>query len=328
VRPVVEPVAVIRASRLSLVAAAATLTLAGARQPGDRGQLPLSSLAARIEGKWATFWKSEAVLEARPHRRLLGAVRWQPGQPGTGWAELELAGNGEAWRTRVILLKIDPAHVQLTLANGASPGGYEGTWTVAQAPAHAIVALNAGQFSGGATWGWVVHEGVEYRAPQPGPLATAVVIDRLGQVRFLSDSAIEQVRADTGTPVVEAFQSYPVLVRAGVVPSGLSRPSPFINLTHRDARLALGLMEDGTLLVALTRFDGLGGALGAVPVGLTVPEMSGLMASLGVHEAVALDGGISAQLMLQDASGERMLWKGLRRVPLGLVGTSVSSLDE
>jgi hypothetical protein len=74
--------------------------------------------------------------------------------------------------------------VKLALANGASPGGYEGTWTVTQAPPDAVVALNAGRFTGGATWGWVVHEGVEYRAPQPGPLAAAVVIDTAGIVSF------------------------------------------------------------------------------------------------------------------------------------------------
>jgi hypothetical protein len=105
--------------------------------------------------------------------------------------------------------------------------------------------------------------------------------------------------------VAEAFQSYPVLVKGGDIPAALSRPSAFIDLTHRDARLALGLMNDGTLLIALTRFDALGSALGSVPAGLTVPEMSSLMAALGAEDAVALDGGISAQLMVQDA-GERV----------------------
>jgi hypothetical protein len=311
---------VTRTSRLSLVAALATLSLAGARQPGDRGQLPLSSLAARVEGEWTTFWRSERVLEARPDLRLLEAIQWRPGRAGVEWSELELAGNGEAWRTLAVLLRIDPARVRLTLANGASPGGYEGTWTVAQAPAEAIVALNAGQFTGGASWGWVVHDGVEYRAPQLGPLATAIVIDRSGPVRFLSDGAVEQARSDSTATIAEAFQSYPVLVRGGAVPPALARPSSDIDLTHRDARLAVGLLEDGSLLVALTRFDGFGAALGSVPVGLTVPEMSGLMAALGAREAVALDGGISAQLMVEAASGERKVWKGLRRVPLGLYG--------
>jgi exopolysaccharide biosynthesis protein len=177
-------------------------------------------------------------------------------------------------------------------------------------------------FAGGAMWGWVVHDGEEYRAPQHGPLAAAVVVDTAGRVVFHADSAMEELRAEGMGGVREAFQSYPVVLRSGEVPPVLAAPSPLINLLHRDARLALGLHADGTLVVALTRFDAFGEVLGSVPVGLTVPEMSGLMAMLGVEDAVLLDGGISAQLMVQDGSGERKTWKGLRRVPLGLYGVS------
>jgi len=150
-------------------------------------------------------------------------------------------------------------------------------------------------------------------------------VDTAGRLRFESDSTVASLRARDSTDVVEAFQSYPVLVRSGAIPDALSRPSPFIDLTHRDARLAIGLMADGTVLVALTRFDALGDALGSVPAGLTVPEMSGLMALAGASEAVLLDGGLSAQLMMQDSTGERKMWKGLRRVPLGLYGVISTS---
>ena len=78
------------------------------------------------------------------------------------------------------------------------------------------------------------------------------------------------------------------------------------------------MREDGTMVFALTRFDGLGDALGSIPFGLTVPEMSGLMKMLGATQAVLLDGGISAQMMVRDAAGDRHQWNGLRRVPLGL----------
>lgn len=314
-------------SRLATLAAIATVSLAGARQPADRGQLPLSSLSAKIKGEWKTFWRSARVLKAGHDRRLTGAIEWRPGREGISWAEMEVAGDGEAWRTRVILVRIDPRKVRLALANGASPGGYEGTWTVGQAPADAVVALNAGQFTGGATWGWVVHEGVEYREPQPGPLAAAVVIDTGGAVRFLTDSAVARLRREGAGTVSEAFQSYPVLVRQGSVPDAMSQPSRFLDLIHRDARLGLGRMQDGTLMIALTRFDALGDAFGSVPFGLTVPEMSGLMAALGAEDAVALDGGISAQVMVQDAEGGRKIWKGMRKVPLGLYGFILTSAE-
>lgn len=41
--------------------------------------------------------------------------------------------------------------------------------------------------------------------------------------------------------------------------------------------------------------------------------------ALGCRQAVALDGGISAQLALRDASGAWRTWRGWRRVPLALV---------
>lgn len=79
----------------------------------------------------------------------------------------------------------------------------------------------------------------------------------------------------------------------------------------------MGELGDGRMLVALTRFD----ALGGVPLGLTVPETAALMGALGARRAVALDGGISAQLLVREAGGERRAWAGLRQVPLGLVAT-------
>jgi len=45
------------------------------------------------------------------------------------------------------------------------------------------------------------------------------------------------------------------------------------------------------------------------------------MGALGARDAVLLDGGISAQLLVRDAQGTARRWPGLRRVPLGLVGT-------
>lgn len=312
------------ARRLALLAACATLSLAGASLPGPAASLPSSSLAVRQGGDWKTFWRSSSPLVTRSAIVALGsAIDWKASSSGSSWAELELAGSGEAWRTRIILVRIDPTQSHLELANGASPGGYDATWTIESAPPEAIVAVNAGQFSGGAAWGWVVHDGVEYREPGTGPLAAAVVIDSAGAVAFLDDSEVAR-RRETGAPehpagVREGFQSYPVLLSKGAIPQPLLVPSPVIDLGHRDARLALGQLPDGTLLIALTRFDALGNALGAVPFGLTITEMAALMKALGCQTAVALDGGVSAQLMIRDLAGVRRRWRGMREVPLALL---------
>jgi hypothetical protein len=47
--------------------------------------------------------------------------------------------------------------------------------------------------------------------------------------------------------------------------------------------------------------------------------MAALMGALGCHRAMLLDGGISSQLRLRLSDGETRTWRGIRRVPLGLV---------
>ncbi len=152
--------------------------------------------------------------------------------------------------------------------------------------------------------GWCTT-GEEYRAPRTGPLAAAVVIDSLGAVRLVDDASVERLRSTTGLAGIrEAFQSYPLLLEhGGELPAMLTTPSEEINLQHRDARLALGVDASGRLIVALTRFDALGSSFGSVPFGLTIPEAALVMRGLGAESAVALDGGISAQLLLRDAVG-------------------------
>jgi hypothetical protein len=174
-----------------------------------------------------------------------------------------------------------------------------------------------------------VRAGREHRAPGRGSLAPAVVVDTAGRVALVSADSLDALRAahvaalaaGAPSPVRDAFQSYPALLAAGRVPDALQAPGRGVDLTHRDARLALGVLPDGRVLVALTRFDALGGTLDAVPFGPTVPEMAALMGALGARDAVLLDGGISGQLLLRDARSHVHAWRGLRRVPLALVGT-------
>jgi hypothetical protein len=84
------------------------------------------------------------------------------------------------------------------------------------------------------------------------------------------------------------------------------------------------MLEDGRLLFAMTRFRGLGGAGEFLPLGLTNPEMAAVMGALGCRSAVALDGGLSAQLLVRSTEGRLRTWRGLRAVPLGLIAEPVS----
>ncbi|MGH7702765.1 MAG: phosphodiester glycosidase family protein, partial [Gemmatimonadales bacterium] len=198
-----------------------------------------------------------------------------------------------------------------------------GAWTVDSAPPHSSLALNVGQFSGIVPWGWVVLDGREIRPPGEGPLSTAVALGADGRVHWLQPDSIGAFRRDHA--VVAAFQSYPsLLVGDGEVPIQLREPGFPVQLDHRDGRLAIGQGRDGSILIALTRFDGLDGAVSSLPFGLTTPEMAAVMGALGCRRAVALDGGLSAQLLIRGADGRPRVWHGLRSVPMGLVATPLA----
>jgi len=306
----------LRISALALAVAFGTGAVGagpGAARSGD-------ALAVREGARWVTWWRQEdAPARWDGDVPLAERVIWRPGSDGVEWGELQLRGASEAWRTRVVVARIDPRRIALSLAAAFAA---DQDWTVNDAERGVAVALGAGQFRGSLPWGWVVHRGHELLAPQYAPLAGAVVVDSSGAVRVIPPDAVGAEHA-RGT-AREAFQSYPMLLHEGAVPAPLLASGRGVDLGHRDARLALGTLPDGRLIVALTRFDALGGVLGRVPFGLTSPEMAAVMGALGCREALLLDGGISGQLLLRDADGAARVWSGVRRVPLGLVGRPMS----
>ena len=120
-----------------------------------------------------------------------------------------------------------------------------------------------------------------------------------------------------------AFQSYPaLLVGSGELPWEMLAPGRGVDLAHRDSRLALGVLADGSLIVALTRFSGLGPGGEMLPWGPTVGEMTAFMRSLGCRRAVLLDGGLSSQLAMRATDGSLARWPNIRAVPVGLVATA------
>jgi hypothetical protein len=279
-----------------------------------------AALAVRGASGWEEWWRADrapARWEA-PLPVVAGAVEWRALAPGVEWGEISLSGSGEAWRVRVIVARLDPRSVRLTTQEVRRPDGLPGRWALDSAPDAAIVALNAGQFTSQGAWGWVVRDGRELRPPGTGPLAPALVVDTAGAARLVPADSITAVR-NSGA-VREAFQSYPALLTGdGEVPLALRAAGNGVDLEHRDSRLAVGIGRDGRLLIALTRFEGFGGALSNLPFGLTTPEMAALMGALGARRAMLLDGGISSQLQLRATDGSLHRWRGIRRVPLALL---------
>ena len=246
---------------------------------------------------------------------LAHALRWTRLAAGLEWAELRLACPAPVWRARLIVARLDPREVRLTLAMDLTREDMRPAWTIDRAPDDAILAVNAAQFASAMPWGWVVIDGRERLAPGAGPLASAVGIDEEGGVHWAHGDTLSR------SGIVTGFQSYPTLLSDdGTVPAPLRTVGSLVSLTHRDARLAFGETRDGRVLIAMTRYDAVGTVGEGIPLGPTTPEMAAIMGSLGARDAVMLDGGISAQLLLRGVGTQEPLrWHGIRKVPLALI---------
>jgi hypothetical protein len=309
----VHRLALVAGALIGLLPAGATVARAQAAGPG------VSTLAVESAGAWRAWWRSDQA-PARwraADSSIVHGLAWRRVGVGVEWTSLRLAGDAPAWRTRLVVVRIDPRRVRIALDLGLTRDDMRPDWTIERAPRGALVACNAGQFVRTMPWGWVVQSGRERFRPGPGPLSMALAFGRDGATRWIPGDSLGAPPADVET----AFQSYPVLLAGdGDLPAPLRTPGRGVSLTHRDARLAIGETREGILLVVMTRFDALGESAGSLPIGPTTPEMAAIMGALGAKVAMMLDGGISAQMVLRDApSGRRMRWAGWRKVPLALV---------
>jgi hypothetical protein len=191
-----------------------------------------------------------------------------------------------------------------------------GRWTIDSAPSAAALAMNAGQFRETGPWGWLVMRGYEERNPGRAPLAIGIGIDTAGRMRWVPPRRENAARGDRS--IWFAFQSYPLLLFDHRVPAAARDPD-LSDMRHRDARLVMAELDDGSLLFVLTRYGALGTVGERIPIGLTTPESIVLAMALGARHAVMLDGGTSAQVIVRDSTGQATRWPGLRKVPLGLV---------
>jgi hypothetical protein len=298
---------------LALSAIAVWMAAGAAGAAGHDG----ATLSVWQGAAWRTFWRSDRAPERwnAADSSLTRSLKWQPLAPGLEWASVRLACAAPLWRARLIVARLDPRRLEISLAMDQSPKDLRPAWSLDRAPHDALLAVNAGQFSGAMPWGWVAMEGRQWLRPGYGPLSSAIAIDAAGGVRwFHGDSLLDPTR------VVAGFQSYPTLLAGeGRVPAALRAPGS-VSLTHRDARLALGQTREGRLLIAMTRYDVIGETAGGLPLGPTTPEMAAIMGALGACDAVMLDGGISAQMLLRGNGHPQPLeWRGIRKVPLALI---------
>ena len=240
---------------------------------------------------------------------------WLLASPGVWQTEMVVPQQSALVPVQAIVVRLDPSHVRFALDRSSKDYGMVPDWTVERMPPAALVAFNAGQFAGGAPWGWFVRDGVEVQPAGAGPLSMAFVVNKAGAVSLNGPDEVPAARRDA----VQAFQSYPaLLIGDGRIPAQLQASGRGVDLAHRDSRLAIGILRDGSIVVALTRTDLLGRGGETLPWGPTVPEMAAFMKSLGCVRAMLLDGGLSGQLAIRGPQGVSS-WKNWRPVPLGLM---------
>jgi uncharacterized protein YigE (DUF2233 family) len=245
-------------------------------------------------------------------------LQWH-GHAPLRWAEWAVALGARGIRARMIVVDMDPTGIALSLEI-ARDGSDVVPWSLDDVPPDAPLAFNAGQFTDAGPWGLVVHRGREWQPAGRGPLSGALVVDSGGRVSITGPARLDAVRAAGG--VREALQSFPLLLENARAPSLLCSATTPLDRTHRDIRFAIGVRADGHVLLALSRYEGAGALAARLPVGPTTPEMAEIMYRLGARDALMLDGGLSAQLLLRDGSVTHR-WDGLRRVPLAIVGRRV-----
>ena len=102
---------------------------------------------------------------------------------------------------------------------------------------------------------------------------------------------------------------------AGLDPSRLDATLVGLNHTGWTVR---HLYDGADVMPLITEADERQGA--PATRGERMLHLAAVMGALGCRQALLLDGGISGQLLVREATGSVRTWPGTRSVPLGLVG--------
>ena len=273
-------------------------------------QSQAAPLQVRAGGVW-TPWRDAAPGSAATREPLFDrAVTWTDSAPGLRSGSFEMRTGDGRLRNSIAVIELDPARFRFGLGITA-PDGRTSAEDWLRRDTTLVLTSNTGLFrENGTTQGLVLIDGTRHSS-LAGWLDAVVVLD--GSSLRITDVA----GARTLPAGVSAFQTLPWLVRDGRVAFGASSGLR-LSRTHRDRRITLCLGADGPVRLMLSNFEAFGVTAGRVPIGLTIPEQAALAAGLGCRDAVALDGGISAQIAFR-ASGREVSMPGWRRVPLMLL---------
>lgn len=267
-------------------------------------------LELRAGNEWMPWRAFEPGAAATRDPLLDRTIAWRDSEPGLRLGAFEVRTEGRSFsENRIAVLELDPARFRFELA--AAPGFERRTAAEWMRDSSIVAAMNTGLFRvNGTPQGIVMLDGTR-RSALAGWLDVVVAIED-GRLQVTD---IEGAR--TLPPGASAFQTLPWLVRDGRVVLGVTS-GVRLSRTHRDRRITLCLGDDGPVRILLSNFEVFGQNAGRIPIGLTIPEQAIIASAAGCRDAVALDGGISAQLVVR--MGQRLhRMPGWRRVPLMLL---------
>jgi exopolysaccharide biosynthesis protein len=277
--------------------------------PPTAPQAAPPALELRVGGSWLPWRSFEPGAPAVRDTLLERATTWRDRAPGVAIGAFEVRTPGHLWTNSVAIVAVDPR--EIGFAVDAPPGWARRTAEEALRDSGLVLAVNTGLFRENGTPQGLVLAGGRRRSALAGWLDAVVVVED-GRLRVTDIAGARALGPDAS-----AFQTLPWLVREGRVVLGVTSGLR-LSRDHRDRRLTLCLGDDGLVRFLLSNFEVFGQAAGRVPVGLTIPEQAVIAAAVGCRDAVALDGGISAQLVVRGAAREHRM-PGWRRVPLLLV---------
>lgn len=270
--------------------------------------VPVASLDVRVDGEWRAWQMFVVDAPAKRDPTLARAIAWRDSAAGVRVGDFEVRVSGKMLRNSIAVVELDPSRFVFSLV----PTPPDGRRTADEIIRDSSVVLvtNTGLFRpDGTPQGLVLVDGVR-RSALAGWLDAVVVFEG-------GAPGVTTIQGARSLPVgTSAFQTLPWLVRDGRVVLGTGS-GVRLSRTHRDRRITLCLGSDGLVRLALSNFEFMGQDAGRVPIGLTIPEQALVASALGCRDAVALDGGISAQLAVRVSRVHRM--PGWRRVPLLMV---------
>ncbi len=284
----------------SLTPLATALLLASLQAP--------PSLDLKVDGRWVLWRPFVAGARAENDPLLARAIRWEDSRTGLRLGSFEVRATGGLLVNSIAIVELDPARFAFAVA--AAPGFAARSADDWMADSGVALAVNTGLFRrDGSPEGLVLLDGARLGRAAGWLDALVVVEDGRVSLRAPADASALGPRAS-------AFQVLPWLVRGGRVALGVTSGLR-LSRTHRDRRLTLCVGSDGLVRLLLSNFEVFGQDVGPVPVGLTIREQATIAAAAGCADAVALDGGISAQLAVRARRLHRM--PGWRDVPLMLL---------